>query len=158
MTSDAPKKSPPLWPFALSGIIVFIFVVVVLYLIFFPSRRVWTNDAYVTAHYATIAPRIPGQVIEVPVDDNQSVKAGTVLVKLDPQDYETSLASSKARLARDEALVSDTFATVQRQPSIIHENEAAVARVSAQLSFATKNARRYHDLSLTGAGSVKSSR
>lgn len=155
MTSDAPKKSPPLWPFALSGIIVFIFVVVVLYLIFFPSRRVWTNDAYVTAHYATIAPRIPGQVIEVPVDDNQSVKAGTVLVKLDPQDYETSLASSKARLARDEALVSDTFATVQRQPSIIHENEAAVARVSAQLSFATKNARRYHDLSLTGAGSVK---
>ena len=42
-----------------------IFAAVVLYIIFRPRPDIWTSDAYVMVHYATIAPRISGQVATV---------------------------------------------------------------------------------------------
>src|ERR1700758_3565233 len=81
----------PRWPFILVGLIVAVFVASVLYIIFWPRADVPTADAYVMVHYATIAPRISGQVAAVPVDDNETVKAGQVLTTLDPSDNETAL-------------------------------------------------------------------
>ena len=85
---EADKSSDllPRWPFVLVGLVVAIFVAVVLYTIFRPRPDVWTDDAYVTAHYAVIAPRISGQVATVSVDDNDTVRAGEVLATLDPRD------------------------------------------------------------------------
>ncbi len=71
------------------------------YLWHYSRTHVSTDDAYVAAHIAPISARIPGTVIEVPVDDNQDVKAGEVLVHLDPKDYEVALA--QARAAADSA-------------------------------------------------------
>lgn len=62
------------------------------YLWHYAGTHVSTDDAYVAAHMAPINARIPGTVIEVVVDDNQGVKAGDVLVRLDPKDYEVALA------------------------------------------------------------------
>ena len=76
----------PRWPFVLVGLVVAIFAAVVLYVIFRPRPDVRTADAYVTVHYATIAPRISGQIATVPVDDNDVVKTGQVLATLDPHD------------------------------------------------------------------------
>lgn len=153
MASDDQKSSPAKWPFVVTGIILVVFCGVILAIIFMPNRKVWTNDAYVSAHYATIAPRIPGQVTEVLVDDNESVKAGQPLVRLDPRDYEVALERSRARLHQDEALVLDAQASVERQPSMIEENKAEAARIAAQLVFARQNAARYHNLARSGAGS-----
>jgi membrane fusion protein (multidrug efflux system) len=66
------------------------------YLWHYSRTHVSTDDAYVAAHMAPISARIPGTVIEVPVDDNQDVKAGDVLVRLDPKDYEVALAQARA--------------------------------------------------------------
>jgi membrane fusion protein (multidrug efflux system) len=85
-------KPRPKWPFILAGAVVAIFVGVVLWMIFRPRPDVWTDDAYVMVHYASIAPRISGQVTDVPVDDNQVVKVGRLVVALDPRDYETAVA------------------------------------------------------------------
>ena len=74
-----------------------IFAATVLFIIFRPRPDMRTNDAYVTVHYAAIAPRISGQVATVPVDDNDVVKAGQVLATLDPRDNETALASRRGR-------------------------------------------------------------
>lgn len=60
-----------------------IFAAVVLYIIFRPRPEVWTDDAYVMVHYATIAPRISGKVTMMPVDDNDVLKIGQVLATLD---------------------------------------------------------------------------
>lgn len=147
---DKPK---PKWPFILAALVIIAFVAVVLAIIFVPTRRVWTNDAYVTAHYSTIAPRIPGQVTSVDVDDNQTVHAGQVLVRLDDRDYSTALSEARAVLEHDRALVQDAQAAVSRQPSLIEQSDAAVASLKAQLIFARQNARRYGDLAKTGAGS-----
>jgi membrane fusion protein (multidrug efflux system) len=84
-----------------------------------PGRMyIWTDDAYVMVHYASIAPRIAGRVVTVPVDDNQVVKAGQALVTLDPRDYEQAVATAEATLAKDSAQLAETSATLERQPPL----------------------------------------
>ena len=75
----------PRWPLVVVGLVVAIAAGVVLYIIFRPRPDVWADDAYVMVHYATIAPRISGQVATVPVDDNDTVKTGQVLATPDPR-------------------------------------------------------------------------
>ena len=149
---DQKHRNITRWLFISGGGIILIFIAVVLAIIFVPNRHVWTDDAYVTAHYTVVAPRIAGQVIAVDVTDNQPVHAGQVLVELDPHDYQTTLDQNRATLARDEALVQDAAASVTRQPSIIDENVGEAARIRAQLVFARQNDQRYTNLARTGAG------
>jgi membrane fusion protein (multidrug efflux system) len=145
----------PRWPFVAVGLVVAIFAAVVLYIIFRPRPDVRTDDAYVMVHYATIAPRISGQVATVPVDDNDVVKAGQVLATLDPRDNETALASAEAAVARDRSRLDEISTTVSRQPSIIEEQQAAVASARARLAFAQADARRFGNLAATGAGTMQ---
>jgi membrane fusion protein (multidrug efflux system) len=154
---EAGKLPAPLprWPILVVGLVVAIFAGVVLYIIFRPRPDIWTDDAYVMVHYATIAPRISGQVATVPVDDNDVVKTGQVLATLDPRDQETALASAEAAVARDRSQLNEISSTVSRQPSIIEEQQAAVASARARLAFAQANARRYGNLAATGAGSAQ---
>src|SRR6202165_1035859 len=100
---EADKLPAPLprRPFIVIGLVVAIFSAVVLYIIFRAHPDVRTADAYVMVHYATIAPRISGQVATVPVDDNYIVKTGQVLATLDPRDNETAVAAAEAAGARD---------------------------------------------------------
>ncbi|WP_428484168.1 HlyD family secretion protein [Rhodopila sp.] len=149
------QKPLPWWPFVLAGVVVAGFVGVVLWIVFAPQPDVWTDDAYVMVHYATISPRISGQVASVDVADNQVVKAGQVLVTLDPRDDQTTLESAKAALERDTAQVNNAAANVARQPSLITEQEAEVASAQARLSFAQSDQRRYGNLAATGAGTAQ---
>jgi membrane fusion protein (multidrug efflux system) len=145
----------PRWPFVVVGVVVVIFAAVVLFIIFRPRPDVRTADAYVMVHYATIAPRISGQVATVPVDDNEVVKTGQVLATLDPRDNETAVASVEAAVARDRSLFDEISANVSRQPSIIEEQQAAVASARAKLAFAQADARRFGNLATTGAGTMR---
>jgi len=154
---EVDKLPPPLprWPFVVVGLVVAIFAAVVLYIIFRPRPDVWTDDAYVMVHYATIAPRISGQIATVPVDDNDVVKTGQVLATLDPRDNGTAVASAEAAVARDRSQLDQISATVSRQPSIIEEQQAAVASAHARLDFAQADARRFGNLAATGAGTMQ---
>jgi membrane fusion protein (multidrug efflux system) len=154
---EVDRHLPPLprWPFVLVGLVVAIFAAVVLDIIFRPRPDVWTDDAYVMVHYATIAPRISGQVAAVSVDDNDTVRAGQLLATLDPRDNQTALASAEAALARDIAQFGEVSANVARQPSIIEEQQSAVASARARLAFAQADARRYGNLAATGAGTMQ---
>jgi membrane fusion protein (multidrug efflux system) len=154
---EADKLPAPLprRPFVVVGIVVAIFAAVVLYIIFRPKADVRTADAYVMVHYATIAPRISGQVATVPVDDNYIVKTGQVLATLDPRDNETAVAAAEAAVARDRSQFEQIDATVSRQPSIVEEQQAAVASARAKLAFAQSDARRYGNLATTGAGTMR---
>jgi membrane fusion protein, multidrug efflux system len=145
----------PSWPLLLVGLLVVIFTAVVVFIIFRPRPDMRTDDAYVTVHYAAIAPRISGKVATVPVDDNDVVKAGQVLATLDPRDNETALAVAKAALARDRSQLDEASATTSRQPSVIEEQQASVESARARLAFAQANARRYGNLAMTGAGTMQ---
>jgi len=58
-----------------------------------------TDDAQVDGHLMPLSARISGYVLKVNVDDNQMVKAGTVLVEIDPRDYEVAFDQAQANLA-----------------------------------------------------------
>jgi membrane fusion protein, multidrug efflux system len=153
--SKSPPKRRPKWPVVLGALVLAAFVGGVLWIIFRPVPDVWTNDAYVRVHYASIAPRISGQVSRVPVDDNDSVKAGQELVMLDPRDYQTAVASAQAALERDTAQHADVAATLARQPALVSEQEAQVALSQARLAFTEPDARRYNFLASTNAGTIQ---
>ena len=62
-----------------------------------------TDDAQVDGHLMPLSARISGYVTKVNVDDNQYVQAGTVLVEIDPSDYQVALDQAQANLADAEA-------------------------------------------------------
>jgi membrane fusion protein (multidrug efflux system) len=62
-----------------------------------------TDDAQIDGYIYPVNSRITGYVTHVTVDDNQYVQAGTVLVQLDPKDYEVAVANARAVLVNDEA-------------------------------------------------------
>src|SRR6202453_2819378 len=59
-----------------------------------------TDDAYVTGHLHNVSSRITGVVTDVLVDDNQRVKSGDVLLKLDPSDYTALSLAAKAQFQK----------------------------------------------------------
>lgn len=70
--------------------------------IYFHNRET-TDDAQVDGHITPMASKVYGRVQQVLVDDNQAVKAGQVLVKIDPRDYQAALDQAKAALALAES-------------------------------------------------------
>ncbi|HEY1239739.1 MAG TPA: HlyD family secretion protein [Bryobacteraceae bacterium] len=65
--------------------------------------RVSTDDAQVDAHIAPIAPKISGSIAEILVDDNEAVKPGQVLVRIDPRDYQAKVDQARAALSAAES-------------------------------------------------------
>jgi len=83
----------------------FMLVVIVVGIELYRYYAVWesTDDAQIDGYIYPVNSRITGYVVRVTVDDNQYVEAGTVLVQLDPKDYEVAVANAKAAVANDEA-------------------------------------------------------
>jgi len=71
-----------------------------------------TDDAHIDGNINPVSSRVAGYVTKVFVDDNQFVKAGTLLVQIDPKDYQVSLDSAQAALMNDEATAAASEANV----------------------------------------------
>ncbi len=157
--NDKKKQDKPRprsrWPLYIAGLVAIVFAAVVLAIIYVPDPAVYTDDAYVTVHYATIAPRVSGQIATVMVDDNQPVVAGQVLATIDDRDFQVALQTAQAQLDRDRAQVDDVTGTIARQPTVIDQSAAQVDSTAAQLAFAQANQKRYHNLAATGAGTFQ---
>src|ERR1700738_5716829 len=95
---EAPKglKNPKVQRLLILGAIVLVAVAIGLFLYY--RNRESTDDAQVDGHITPIAAKISGRVAEVLVKDNEPVKAGQVLVKIDPRDYQAALDNADAEL------------------------------------------------------------
>jgi membrane fusion protein (multidrug efflux system) len=78
-------------------------------------HTVSTDDAYVNSYVTFVAPRVPGQVLRVSVDDNNRVKKGDVLVELDPEPFRVQVAIKQAAVDSAQANLVVTEATVRSQ-------------------------------------------
>ncbi len=114
-----------------------------------------TDDAYVAADFTQVAPRVSGQIVQVLVADNQRVKAGQILARIDDRDYRAALASAEADVAAAKAEVANLDAEIARHPAMVAQAQAAVRADQAGLDFAHANATRYRDLSSDGAGTMQ---
>jgi membrane fusion protein (multidrug efflux system) len=93
-------------------IVVLVLVVGGVFLWRYLSSYESTDDAQVDAHLYPVSARISGYVVKVNVDDNQYVQKGTVLVEIDPKDYEVAVAQAQANLASAEATAQSLNITV----------------------------------------------
>ena len=91
-----------------------------------------TDDAYVGADMAIISPKVAANVADVPIIENQHVKEGEVLVRLDNGDYRLAVDQADARLATQRAAI----ATFEAQ---IRAAEATAAQMRAQLEASNAN-------------------
>ena len=112
-----------------------------------------TDDAYVAADSVTVAPRIAGYLLAVPVRDNQVVRTGDVLARIDDRDYRAALAQAGAEVSEGRAslLAVDAQAAEQRQS--IAQAQADVDGDEARLRFAATERERAATLSASGVGS-----
>ena len=114
-----------------------------------------TDDAYVQADYTTVAPKISGYITEVLVEDNQPVKAGQVLARIDERDFKTALDQAKADVAAAEAAIHDLDSEAALQQSVIDQQKAAIAATEATLKYAAANRDRYAELARVGAAAIQ---
>ncbi len=107
-----------------------------------------TDDAQVDGHLNGVTARIDGQVIAIHAEENQSVKAGDLLVELDPRDYQVALEQAQAQLLKAQAEVraagsnlpiakSTSQTSLSTSQSEISDTEAGVAAAERDQAAAT---------------------
>src|SRR6201999_4398925 len=112
-----------------------------------------TDDAYVRADNTTIAPKVSGYLREVVVGDNEHVKAGQVLARIDERDFKVALDQARADVAAAQATITSKQAQLEVQQSIIAAAKATIEVDIANRTFAGQENKRYTDLAATGFGS-----
>jgi membrane fusion protein (multidrug efflux system) len=111
------------------------------------GRTVGTDDAYVKADIAQIAPEVSGRVVEVLVHDHEAVAAGTPLVKIDPVPFRLALDKAEAEL-------DNARTTVETARAQWSETQSELAEVNSQADYLARQAARQQALAATGAASV----
>lgn len=101
------------------------------------TRYQTTDDAYVETTTVSVAPKVSGEIIEVYVKDNQQVKAGDPIAKIDPKDYEVILAQADA--------------SYQRKILDQKNAKANLAAVNSEIELAKRDVERYTNLYNAGA-------
>lgn len=131
------EKKRVIVPAITACIILVLGIIVSVNAVFYKS----TDDAFVEGHIITVAPRVAGPVIELNIEDNQEVKKGDLLLKIDPQDYETKLKQSKARLEETKAALTHAGNQVEKSFS--------------ELDFAQNDYQRYSQMYAKGIASTQ---
>lgn len=114
-----------------------------------------TDDAYLQADSMTVAPKVSGYVAEVYVGDDQAVKVGQALARLDSRQYEAALEQANATIAARKA-------DIERGEAELLQEQASTAQARAQLegarsseAHAAEEVKRYEPLVATGAESAE---
>lgn len=106
-----------------------------------------TDDAQVNGHLIQVSSRVAGHVLKVSVEQNQYVNAGTVLVEIDPKDFQTAVQQDEANLESAEAnyeaakvnipvIHTNTGTTLSSSTANVLESKAQIAQSERQLQAA----------------------
>jgi membrane fusion protein (multidrug efflux system) len=112
-----------------------------------------TENAYVRAEVTVISPKVQGYVSALPIVDNQTVRTGDVLVRIDDADFrarvaqaEANVAAAKAGIEAQQAAISNLDSQTAQQRNMIAQAEAAVMSAEAEVERAQLDYTRYETL------------
>ena len=117
--------------------------------------QIETDDAYVEADNSSIAPKISGYIAAVLVGDNETVKAGQPLARIDDRDFAAALDQAKADVAAAQATIEANQASLEIQQSTIAAARATVDVDRANETFAEQNDKRFATLATSGYGAIQ---
>ncbi len=130
--------------------------------IFSAKPSVSTDDAYLQADSTTVAPKVRGLVSEVLVRDNQAVRAGQPLIRIDAEEFDARVASAEAELQDAEAKVAGAQAALTSldadealAASQVRAAQTAIVSSDAQNARASADRARYEHLAASGAVAVR---
>ncbi|WP_426944562.1 multidrug transporter subunit MdtN [Pseudomonas oryzihabitans] len=115
-----------------------------------------TDDAYAYADTIDVVSEVEGKIIDLPVRDNQFVRPGDLLLRIDPRPYRDALTEAKARLVTLNRQIALTQRSIRAQEYEAASAEAAVERARAQAKQAMDTLRRLERLLPSGAVSAES--
>jgi membrane fusion protein (multidrug efflux system) len=148
------KRMSPRARFILRALMVIALVIVAAWILYYQFRGTYlesTNDAFVYADSVTVSPKVSGYVEQVFVADNQDVKAGQPLVRIDPRDYSAQAAQSKAQIDAAGASEEAARAQLAEQKAAIDQARAQLASAEEDARFAAAEVERYTPLAASGA-------
>ncbi|MHC2254980.1 membrane fusion protein (multidrug efflux system) [Bradyrhizobium embrapense] len=111
-----------------------------------------TDDAYIRAELTQLSSRVSGEVLTVAVSDFQRVRAGDLLVQIDPADYQAQVAQAEAGVVGAQAALDNLNNQVELQYATIAQAEASRLSAEAQQTLARQEQERQQSLSQTDAG------
>lgn len=114
-----------------------------------------TDDAYVQADFAILAPKITGYVASVPAYENEAVKAGDPLVVLEDGDYRDALRLAEAQLAAQRASVERIASQAKAGDASVTQAQARVEAAEAALTQANADLARYQNLARNDVASAQ---
>jgi membrane fusion protein (multidrug efflux system) len=121
-----------------------------------------TDDAYLHADSTVVAPKVRGLISAILVRDNQTVKAGQPLIRIDPEEFDARLAAAEAEQQTAEAKVAAAKAALvslaaeeKLADANVHASETAIVSTDAQNVRAAADRKRYDRLVATGAVSQR---
>jgi len=148
--------------YLLTGSVVLIAAALTLYKYWDYVTNPWTRDGQVRAQVIRITARVSGPIINLPITDNQFVKAGDLLFEIDPRTFEAELEYARADLAnsRDQiqALqkqVEAAQAEIEATSATIKQAEATVKEYAGRLEETQKEYERQLRLDKQGATSKR---
>jgi len=116
-----------------------------------------TDDAYVQADSTIVASRVSGYVSAVLIEDDQPVKTGQVLARIDDRDLRAALNQTRAEVQASQSEVDTLQAQLAEQSTLIARTRASVAASQAALDLASLNRVRYRKMAGIGFGSEQQS-
>ncbi len=105
-----------------------------------------TEDAFLMAGQAAVASTVSGQVIAIDVHENQAVRAGQVLFRIDPRPFQTAVDEAQAQLA-------ETRTQVQSRRASFYQGQAEMQSAQAKLAYALGESARQQRLLAKGISS-----
>lgn len=114
-----------------------------------------TDDAFIDGRPVLVSPQVSGSIVQVNVIDNQVVKSGDLLAKIDPRDYQAALDQANAQMRQAEATMRNLDAQAAAQQAQIEQSSKQVTEAQAALNFAQDENTRYQELVQKGAGTVQ---
>jgi membrane fusion protein (multidrug efflux system) len=105
-----------------------------------------TDDAFIDGHIVAINPQVMARVAAVRIDDNQLVKAGDVLVELDPTDYQAALAEARGSEASAVGKLDETRTQIAVSESQVVQAQAELDSAIVTFENADRDLRRYQGL------------
>jgi membrane fusion protein (multidrug efflux system) len=105
-----------------------------------------TDNAYVRGNVTAIAPKVAGYVNAVAIDDNQAVRAGDILFRIDDRDYRARLAQAAAAVAAALARLANVDAQIELQHALARQAQAQKLSAMAELMLASKASDRRREL------------
>jgi membrane fusion protein (multidrug efflux system) len=145
----APKRRHPLLVLVVVLLMVAIGAASVSFLVT-GSRWQSTNDAYIEGRIIRISPKVSGQVIALHIDDNQVVKAGDVLLEIDPADYQAKVDQAVAAVSAAQSGVEQARAAVLRAEAGVGEAQAALHASETEAKRRASDYRRYQAMGTDG--------